>query len=291
MDRHTYLTEHVWPHISFQKDNNVDSLKSTTISIGEIPLCFRTSDLALDAKLKIYFHAFLSDESPAIEVYLHALRPTCSDSLLWEDFDPEFHFKDDAVIQRDFTAKQISPRKVVALVNPEVDDSFHNLLRWLLPTFLLKKNAFLLHAAGVIDRQGYGHVFFGQSGDGKSTCINLIANKDPDITLLGDDAVIIRMEEQPWVYSAPLGSGYTRKAPNPTRAPLKGLFRLQKNSRNYTVEMSKPQAVAALIASTMYSSMDEQEIDMRFELALKFAHSPCQPKSLHFSMDGEFWPF
>ena len=149
-------------------------------SVAGVTVGILTDDPATLGYLRRYYASYPADSEPDVEVCV--LR--AGEESLWEDPDPEFRFERGVVIQRDFAARRIPhlpPRyrdRAVALIGPETEDAVHNLLRWLLVNPLLRKNAFLLHGAGMI-RDGRGYALFGQSGAGKSTATDLIAGSDP----------------------------------------------------------------------------------------------------------------
>lgn len=265
------------------------------ISIASVRFDLTTSDQALAMRLREYFSSYLATGPAQAELRLESLAPPADCPELWDDEDAEFHVDCEQVIQRDFAARRVTRRETggidrgIALVNAEIDDSFHNLLRWFAPRVLLAHRCLLLHGAGLIrDQQGY--VFFGQSGAGKSTTTGLITSSDPEAIPLGDDAVIIRISSQgvPILHSAPLGCGYTRAAPPALSAPLVGLFNLRQSAESRIEPLSASQGVAALLASAMNTAPDEA-LEPRFDLATDFAASDCRIDALHFSLSPTFW--
>lgn len=250
-----------------------------------------TRSEALFGRMREYFDAHIGLGPADCEVLAEPL-PSPS---LWEDVDPEFDVRGNAVIQRDFVARRLgraslsAQERVAALVAPGLDDSFHNLLRWVAPPLLLGRQAFLLHGAAVV-RDGRGYVFFGHSEAGKSTSVGLISRSDPSAILLGDDGVLIRMVEGiPWVHAAPLGCGYSRLAPPAVGAPLDGLFTLRQDRKHRIEPLPAGQGTAQLLASVMNVDFDE-DAPAKIDLATRFALSSCGVRRLRFSKDAGFWP-
>lgn len=260
---------------------------TTAIRIAGIPVLIETPDAALANRVQEYFEEYL-DREPGLPLHRVCIE-TDATAWLWEDEDPEFDVRGDLVIQRDFAARRIGPDHAVAILAPQLDDAFHNLLRWFLPPILLRNDAFLVHGAAVI-RDGEGFAFFGQSEAGKSTTIRLITEADPAAVPLGDDGILIQMRDGvPTVLAAPLGCGYSRLAPPALSAPLQGLFSLCQASEHELAPLSVSEGVSSLLASVMCVRFGEA-IDARIDLALRFACSGPGISRMRFRKDPGFWP-
>ena len=82
-----------------------------------------------------------------------------------------------------------------------------------------------VHAAGLIDAQGRGHLFVGHSGAGKSTMTRL-CEKEPDVMILSDDRIILRRKEGMFrMYGTPW-HGDARHA-SPASAPVFAVYLLE----------------------------------------------------------------
>lgn len=264
------------------------------LRIGGARLFFSTSSPSLARRVKEYFQEYIAPLDAA---------DTCTDVLpevhaeplhgpdLWEEEDPEFEVLENKVIQRDFVARSLGESQAIAWVAPELDDAIHNLFRWFLPPVLLKQDALLLHSAAVI-RDGEGFVFFGPSGAGKSTSSGLISQADPEAIVIGDDAAILRIENgQAFVTSAPLGCGYSRKAPPSMSAPLRGLFTLRQDSLHRIAEIPLPEALTQLLSQIMGAGIGQpDQAELQMELALRFCTLSPRVKRLHFRKEPGFWP-
>lgn len=270
-----------------------------SLCIADVRIDLLTHSREFQLQTETYFHHYLEPEKhgekkepPLGEIFIQPLAST----WLWEDEDPEFSLHQNSVLQRDFSAQRVTPtslkdpERAVALVAPNLSDSIHNLLRWFFPQFLLKHNAFLMHGAGVI-KNNKGYVFFGPSGAGKSTSVSLIAKCDPKATLVGDDAVIIRLvgkELTPTLYAAPLGCGYSHDAPPPIAAPLAGLYRLKQAEYNRIENILPSEGMSCLLGSAMADQFEDA--DLKFDLAGTFAKMKNGIQRLHFKPDADFWP-
>jgi hypothetical protein len=290
--RRDFLANHLLKSLPLSRAPSTPSL---SISIASVRFDLTTSDRKLADRLREYFSGYLATGPAQAELRLEPMTPPAECPELWEDEDAEFQVEQEQVIQRDFAAYRVARResggieRAFALVNGELDDSFHNCLRWFAPRVLLANRCFLLHAAGLI-RDHEGYVFFGQSGAGKSTATGLITTSDSEAIPLGDDAVIIQADRQgaPLLHSAPLGCGYTRATPPALSAPLKGLFNLRQAPENRIERLAASQGVAALLASAMNTSAGEA-LESRFDLAAAFAGSACRIDALHFALSPTFW--
>ncbi|MDH3446133.1 MAG: hypothetical protein OEN50_19575, partial [Deltaproteobacteria bacterium] len=87
-----------------------------------------------------------------------------------------------------------------------------------------------VHACGVVDDLGNGHLFIGQSGGGKTTMARLW-EKQKGITILSDDRIVLReIENRIWMYGTPWhGEASLAEA---SRAPLKRIYFLRHGEKN-----------------------------------------------------------
>jgi hypothetical protein len=106
-----------------------------------------------------------------------------------------------------------------------------------------------LHACGVVESSGRGHVFAGQSGDGKTTMARLW-EAVPGATVLSDDRIIIRhgasgfvMHGTPWHGEAELAE--------PASAPIDSVSLLGRGTDNSFEPLTPAAAVAGLLARSI----------------------------------------
>ena len=103
-----------------------------------------------------------------------------------------------------------------------------------------------VHACGVVDEQGRGHLFVGQSGAGKSTMARLW-QPHQGIQILSDDRIVLRRAEQRlWMYGTPWHgeAGFSKAA----RAPLARVYFLQHAQENELLPCRPIEAVGRLFA-------------------------------------------
>jgi hypothetical protein len=104
-----------------------------------------------------------------------------------------------------------------------------------------------LHSCGVVDRNGDGYLFAGNSGAGKTTTARLWEGEASEI--LSDDRIILRRENGGWwMYGTPWHG--EAEICSPSRAPLRRIFLLDKSTRNAVQPLTPAAAVARLFSCT-----------------------------------------
>ncbi|HYM62341.1 MAG TPA: hypothetical protein VEZ11_15770 [Thermoanaerobaculia bacterium] len=105
-----------------------------------------------------------------------------------------------------------------------------------------------LHGCGLIDSDGRGHLFVGQSGAGKTTTARIWLD-EPGVEIVSDDRVIVReiggvlrMFGTPWHGEAELSS--------PQSAPLSAVYLLVQAAATELVPMAPADAAATLFGCT-----------------------------------------
>lgn len=101
-----------------------------------------------------------------------------------------------------------------------------------------------VHAVGISDGSGRGHLFLGHSGAGKSTTARLWLDR-PGVRILSDDRIILRAgEDQIWMYGTPWhgDAGIT----SPDCAPLSGVYLLEHGDNNERFPLPPGRAAAEL---------------------------------------------
>jgi hypothetical protein len=121
-----------------------------------------------------------------------------------------------------------------------------------------------VHACGLIDADGRGILFCGQSGDGKTTTSRLW-DGIPGTRILSDDRIILRRKEgRFWMYGTPW-HGDAEYAEN-EGVPLTAIFILDRGDTNRAVALAPEEAVALLFARSFLSfySREALEFTLRF---------------------------
>lgn len=104
--------------------------------------------------------------------------------------------------------------------------------------------------ASVIVKDGYGQLFLGHSGTGKSTHARLWQETYPDAWLLNDDNPVVRVmpEGEVRVY----GSPWSGKTPcyKQAFAPVRGIVKLSQAPHNEMTRLRLPEAYAYMLSSS-----------------------------------------
>ena len=145
-----------------------------------------------------------------------------------------------------------------------------------------------VHACGVVDRSGYGHLFIGQSGAGKTTMARLW-QETPGVTILSDDRIVLReIGDKLWMYGTPW-HGEAMLA-SPERAPLRGIYFLEKGVKNELIPLRNSVALGRLITSSFIPFYSQPGLTFTlsfFEEVVKAV--PCQ--ELRFVPDNRLVEF
>jgi hypothetical protein len=127
-----------------------------------------------------------------------------------------------------------------------------------------------VHAVGVVDESGCGHLFLGHSGAGKSTTARLWSAL-PGARILSDDRIILRSDRGAiWMYGTPWHGD--AGVASPGCAPLSRMYLLEHAASNEFVPMQRTQAAAELFARSFvphYSAVG-------LEFTLSFLDSVAQ---------------
>ena len=135
-----------------------------------------------------------------------------------------------ASFNRDFTKGEVSINRSYFDLDQYIYPLEYPLDELLLVNYLTQGKGVEIHACGVVDSPGRGYLFVGQSGAGKSTMAKMW-EKEPGITILSDDRIILRkFENKIWMYGTPW-HGEAMLA-SPARVPLKAIYFLEKGQRN-----------------------------------------------------------
>jgi hypothetical protein len=103
-----------------------------------------------------------------------------------------------------------------------------------------------IHGSGVVDADGRGTLFAGQSGAGKTTMARLWLDQ-PGVKVLSDERVVLRADDgEVWMYGTPWhGDG---RISNPGRAPLDRICLLRHAPHNRMTAVAATEAIARLFS-------------------------------------------
>ncbi len=116
-----------------------------------------------------------------------------------------------------------------------------------------------VHACGVIDSKGQGHLFVGQSGAGKTTIARIWQN-EPDVTILSDDRIVLRkVRNKIWMYGTPW-HGEAGLA-SPARSPLTRIYLLRHGQENELIHQNMVEALSRLFACSFVPFYNPKALD------------------------------
>jgi hypothetical protein len=120
-----------------------------------------------------------------------------------------------------------------------------------------------LHGCGVIDRDGRGRLFVGQSGAGKTTTARVWL-ADGDYEIVSDDRVIVRFIDGEWrMYGTPWHG--EAELSSPLSAPLAAIHLLVQASQTELVALSSAEAAASLFGCTFPPFYDAAAIEFTLD--------------------------
>jgi hypothetical protein len=243
-------------------------VERSTLRIADITMEITCDDPELRLQVEGAKNQFLID-GVQTEVIIRALWGDLSEEPSGEKlFDSgstwQLYYKEDAYLFR-FTSLVFGslPYKI-AFFNPEfssgevylhrpffnkgqsVDPLAYPLDELLTINLLAKGRGTEVHACGIVDSLGRGHLFVGQSGAGKSTMARLWEN-EPNIIVLSDDRIILRkMKNSIWMYGTPW-HGEAGVA-SPAQVPLTTIYFLEKGQKNELIAQKPSDSISRLFA-------------------------------------------
>ncbi|HKW57028.1 MAG TPA: hypothetical protein VJN42_06680 [Candidatus Acidoferrum sp.] len=131
-----------------------------------------------------------------------------------------------------------------------------------------------VHAVGISEEQGRGHLFLGHSGAGKSTTARLWMRR-PGSRILSDDRIILRAREgQIWMYGTPWHGD--AGVASPECAALTAIYLLEKGNSNEITAVAKGRAAAELFARSFVTHHSETGIRATLDFLDRVATQvPC----------------
>ena len=136
-----------------------------------------------------------------------------------------------------------------------------------------------VHACGIVDSTCDGYLFVGHSGAGKTTMARLW-EKEPGVTILSDDRIILKLEEgQIWMHGTPWhGEAELASA---SRAPLKHIFFIGHGQNNSLKSKTGAEAAALLFSSSFPVFYSPEALEFTIGFYGKVANQvPCSELSV-----------
>jgi hypothetical protein len=121
-----------------------------------------------------------------------------------------------------------------------------------------------MHAVGVVDDAGRGHLFLGHSGAGKSTTARLWQSQSK-AHILSDDRIILRLRDgRVWMHGTPWHGDAGIASPD--AAPLSRIYLLEHASKTQLVSIAPGRAAAEMFARSFvpYHSHQGLQFTLRF---------------------------
>ena len=116
----------------------------------------------------------------------------------------------------------------------------------LIVNLLARGKGVVVHACGIVDPHGKGHLFVGQSEAGKTTMARLW-QKEPGVIVLSDDRIILRkIDGHLWIYGTPW-HGEAMLASS-SRSPLTTVYFLEKGQKNELIAQKPSDSISRLFA-------------------------------------------
>jgi hypothetical protein len=164
-----------------------------------------------------------------------------------------------AKFNRDFTFGEVYLQRAYFPPGQSVYLLEYPLDELLFTNFLALGKGTEVHACGVTDSQGRGHLFVGQSTAGKTTIARLW-EYEPNSTVLSDDRIILRkMENTIWMYGTPW-HGEAMLA-SPSRAPLTAVYFLEKGQKNELVAQKPSDSISRLFSCSFPPFYNRDALD------------------------------
>ena len=164
-----------------------------------------------------------------------------------------------AIFDQEFTTGEVTFQHTYSNRDQSVYPLEYPLDELMINSLLAKGKGVEVHACGVVDFCGNGHLFVGQSEAGKTTIARLW-EKEPGTTVLSDDRIILRKRENTiWMYGTPW-HGEAGLA-SPAGAPLTKVYFLNKGHNNELVSQKPANSVSRLFACCFPQFYNHEALD------------------------------
>ncbi|MCU1349445.1 MAG: hypothetical protein JWO56_2475 [Acidobacteria bacterium] len=187
-----------------------------------------------------------------------------------------------ALFDADFTRGRILVRKVAEENTMHPLD--YPLDEVLIANLLARGRGVELHGCGIIDTDGRGHLFVGQSGAGKTTTARVWTANVPGVEIVSDDRVIVResggelrMFGTPWHGEAALST--------PSSAPLAGIYLLKQAAATELADLTHADAAASLFGCTFPLFWDSAALGFTLQMLERIA-TLVPVRTLRFTPDA-----
>jgi hypothetical protein len=132
-----------------------------------------------------------------------------------------------------------------------------------------------VHAVGIVDVDGRGHLFLGHSGAGKSTTARLWMGR-PGVRILSDDRIVLRFHNSAlWMYGTPWHGD--AGIASPQSALVTNIYFLEQFAQNEIVDMTPSSAAAELFARSFVPRHAAEGLDFALSFIERVTKEiPCR---------------
>ncbi len=194
-----------------------------------------------------------------------------SSGYLMKLYDPKDHIHNKSVVlSEDFQTAEVHLKGNFWYVN----DILRPLAEIMTIQYLSQRDGLLVHGAAIRDHDR-AYLFIGYSGAGKTTMSQLWGALEGDFSVLGDERIIVRRDEDGWhVYGTPwAGMGFVVSR---ERVPVSSLFFIRHGKKNEIIEPSKAVLFQDLFTQVFTSFWDSKTMNAVSSTAQQLVEEvPC----------------
>jgi hypothetical protein len=182
-------------------------------------------------------------------------------------------------------------RRGRVFISPDISQNafltaIENYFRWIVAYELVKLGGFLLHSSGIV-KDGSASLFFGNSGDGKSTIAAFSESRGAKI--LSDDLVIVTPKNGKYhAFGAPFFGVLPQEKKDKSAYPVKGCYRIRKSGETTLKNISMGEALGLIVPSCLYIHDRKTRNEMLLPAVTKLL-STVSFYELFFRKDDAFW--
>ena len=255
--------------LSFLFDQNLSEFGAEDIDYEFI------TDIRPETKLRVHHDSFpqrskgkkIFDSGSTWSLYRNQGKYVLQDS----SFDSDSLPNQLVILESDFKSGDI-------YINYELDKNIlsdplgYPLNQVLMIILLSRSKGVMLHACG-IDDSGYGYLFLGNSGHGKSTIARLWSENQA--TVLNDDRIIVREKNgELFMYGTPWPGDF--KELSSKGLPIRKLFFLRHGEKNSAVPKNSAEAVLMLLTRCFPPIWDKKGMEYTMDLCHRLVNKiPC----------------
>ena len=267
--------------------------KEFTLGIADMGISFLFDQSLSELGVEHINDRFLADINEEIKLRVHYSDPPKMDRIekifdsghTWASYRSDGKF----VLQNKALESSLSPT-IFVILEPGLrsgeiyiahtlreqhlppDPLGHPLNQVLMILLLSLGKGVLFHACGVADKDS-GHLFLGNSGDGKSTMAKLWF--DRNATVLNDDRIVVREKEDTfWIYGTPWHGDFRELSPK--GLPIQKIFFLRRGEKNGVVLKKGAEAASMLLTRSFPPLWDHKGMAFTIGLCHQIVNKiPC----------------